>query len=60
MLALAIALLCLGLFLTVHDLLHHLGLVPGLGRGVRIRKVRVHHGYLGLLLAVMGLALLLA
>ena len=46
MLALAIALLCLGLFLAVHDL--------------RIRKVRVHHGYLGLLLAVLGLALLLA
>ena len=57
MLALAIALLCLGLFLAAHDLLYHLGLAPGLGRGVRVGRVRIHHGHVGLFLALLILLL---
>ena len=57
---LAIALLCLGLFLVAHDLFYHLGLVPGLGREMRVGRARIHHGYVGLLLMLLGAVLLMA
>ena len=55
---LALLLLCLGVLLVIHDVLYHLGFAPGLGREIRIGKIRVHHGYLGLALILLGVLLM--
>ena len=55
---LATVLLVVGVLLLAHDALYHVGVVAGVGRPVRIGKLRIHHGDVGLVLILLGLLLL--
>lgn len=44
-----------GLFLVVHDVLYHLGVTKTrIGKPLEIKGVRIHHAYLGAVLAFLG------
>jgi len=51
-------LLIFGIFLLLHDILYHLGYVPPLGKKKELYGIHIHHGYIGLILIVVGIALL--
>jgi len=57
---LGILLVLLGSFLVIHDVLYHLGLVPGLGRETEIFGIHLHHAYIGIILMVLGFIVLKA
>ncbi len=50
-------LMIIGILLTAHDLLYHLGLVPGIGRELKVFGIKIHHGYVGVLMLVVGMIL---
>ena len=56
----AMALIILGLFLIIHDVLFHLGLWKlKIGRPFYLfGKIRIYHAYIGLFLIFLGLVLL--
>ncbi|RLE54209.1 MAG: hypothetical protein DRJ40_11400 [Thermoprotei archaeon] len=59
LLGVVVLILTIGIFLIVHDILYHLGKAPSLGREVYVGRYHIHHGYIGLLLVIIGIATLL-
>jgi len=55
---LATVLLVVGVLLLAHGALYHAGVVAGVGRPVRIGKLRIHHGEVAIALILLGLLLL--
>ena len=50
-------LMIVGILLVVHDILYHLHLVPGVGRELEVFGIKIHHGYVGLIMLIIGLIL---
>lgn len=48
-----------GLFLVIHDVLYHLGVIKvEIEKPFEIKGVRIHHAYLGAILAFLGALLM--
>jgi len=47
-----------GAALVMHDLLYHLGLLPGVSKPLKVAGVRIHHAYAGAILIIIGAMLL--